>query len=430
MIPIKQARGLSRARAALVLASKYGLPIFAGGDPAAAVMGVDEIVAALQAIIDGAVGRNLTEDEANRYQDLEGQLTAARRSGEIRARQVAYTTPVGAPGVVTAADPDRDEQHQRAFESYIRTGDVSGLAEYRAQAEATGSAGGFLVPTSMRQKIVERIVSFGGFAEQAETLNTTGGEPIEWPTVDDTANMGEIVAEGGTFASGADIVFGTAVLGAYKYMAGGAGNVPLKVSWELLQDSAFDIEGLLARLLGDRIGRIQSVHWVNGDGSGEPQGLLAGKAAFDAIASNVAGPTYAELLGTVHSVDRAYRRNAKWLMNDTTLALIQGQLDANDRPLWLPSSGGLADAPGEGTLLGYPVVIDEAMPDVGDATEPIAFGDFRAAYVIRRVKDVTLVRLNELYAANGQVGFMAWARADGAVQDVNAYSILGAQDTA
>lgn len=420
---------LSRAAAALTLAERYGLPVFAGGDPAAPLT-IDELVASLQAIIDGAKGRSLTDEEAARYEDLEGRLTAARRDHEIRSRQLAYTTPVGAPTVQTAANPDRDEQHQRAFEAYIRTGDVSGLAEYRAQAEATGAAGGFLVPTTMRNRLVERIVGYGGFAEQAETLNTTGGEPMEWPTVDDTANMGEIVAEGGTFASGADIVFGTATLGAYKYMAGGAGNAPLKVSWELLQDSAFDIEGLLARLLGDRIGRLQAIHWVTGDGTGEPLGLLAGKAAFDSIASNAAGPTYAELLATVHSIDRAYRRNAKWLMNDTTLALIQGQLDANDRPLWLPSSGGLADSPGEGTLLGYPVVIDDAMPDVGDATEPIAFGDFRAAYVIRRVKDVTIVRLNELYAANGQVGFMAWARASGSVQDVNAYSILGAQDTA
>lgn len=393
-------------------------------------MTIEEIVAALEAIVEGAKGRNLTDEEAARYEQLEGQLTATRRDAEIRSRQRAYTTPVGAPAVTTGANPDRDEQHQRAFEAYIRTGDLSGIAEYRAQAEATGAAGGYLVPTTMRNKIVERIVSFGGLAEQAETLNTSGGEPIEWPTIDDTANMGEIVAEGGTFSSGADIVFGTATLGAYKYMAGGAGNLPLKVSWELLQDSAFDVESLLARLLGDRIGRIQSVHWNAGDGTGEPLGLFAAKAPFARIASNAAGPTYAELLTTVHAIDRAYRRNARWVMNDSTLALIQGQLDANDRPLWLPSSGGLADAPGEGTLLGYPVTIDDGAPDIGDATAPIAFGDIRAAYVIRRVKDVTLVRLNELYAANGQVGFMAWARADGDVQDTNAYVLLGAEDTA
>lgn len=392
-------------------------------------MTVEEILAQLQAIIDGAQGRDLTDEETARYAELEGALQAAQRSAELRARHQAYLTPTSSP-VVTAANPTREDQHARAFDVYMRTGDATGLIEFRAQAEATGPAGGYLVPTTMRDRIVERIVSYGGLAEQAETLNTSGGEPIEWPTLDDTANMGEIVAEGGTFTSGADVVFGTATLGAYKYMAGGAGNTALKVSWELLQDSAFDVEGLLARLLGDRIGRIQSVHWNTGDGTGEPLGLFAAKVPFDRIASNAAGPSYAELLSAVHAIDRAYRRNARWVMNDATLAVLQGQLDGNDRPLWLPSSGGLADSPGEGTLLGYPVTIDEAAPDIGDATSPIAFGDMRAAYVIRRVQDVTLVRLNEKYAETGQVGFMAWARADGTVQDTNAYVILGAEDTA
>src|SRR3546814_15198662 len=92
---------------------------------------------------------------------------------------------------------------------------------------------------------------------------------MEWPTVDDTGNVGEIVAEGGTFASGADIVFGTASLGAYKYMAGGGSNAPLRVSFELAQDAAFDVEGLVSRKLGERIGRLQSTHLGTGPGRSE-----------------------------------------------------------------------------------------------------------------------------------------------------------------
>ena len=75
---------------------------------------------------------------------------------------------------------------------------------------------------------------------------------------------------------------------------------------------------------------------------------------------------------------------------------------------------------GQPRLLGYPVVIDQAMPSKAAAAKFLAFGDLNRAYVVRRVKDITLVVLNELYAANGQTGFMAWARADGAVQDPNA----------
>lgn len=396
-------------------------------------MSIEELVLALQGIIDAAKNpdgteRDLTDEEAARYSEIEGQLAVARRSVEIRSRQRAYTTPTGAP-VVTAANPDRAEAHARAFDTFLRTGTVSAeLAEFRAQGEGLGSAGGYLVPTTFRQRLVERLLAYGGFAAEAETLNTSAGEPIEWPTLDDTANVGEIVAEGGTFAAGADLVFGTATLGAYKYMSGGAGNLPLKVSWELLQDSAFSVEDLLVRVFGNRIGRLQAVHWLTGSGVGEPQGLLTPKTAFDEITSNAAGPSVAELVGTVHALDPAYRQGAKWLMNDTTLGLLRGQLDGNDRPLWQAPTEGLSPTMPGGTLLGYPVVIDQAMPDIGDQTKFLAFGNYRDAYVIRRVQDVTLVRLNELYAANGQVGFLAWARGDGAVQDPNAYVVLAGQN--
>jgi HK97 family phage major capsid protein len=225
-------------------------------------------------------------------------------------------------------------------------------------------------------------------------------------------------------------VFGQETLGAYKYMAGGGGNLPLKVSFELLQDSAFDMEGLLTRLLGARIGRLQAIHWIRGDGTGEPAGILTPKTAYGAIASNAAGPTYANLLATIPALDPGYRGNAKWLMNDATLAILRGMVDGDARPLWAPAGEGLAGALPGGTLLGYPVIIDQAVPSIGDNTKFLAFGDFRAAYVIRRVQDVTLVALRERYAEFGQVGFFAWARADGAVQDHNAYVVLGAENTA
>jgi HK97 family phage major capsid protein len=397
-------------------------------------MTVDEILEALRGIIDNAEGRDLTDEEAARYEELEGKLTAARRSAELRARTAAYLTPVApanrAGAAAVAPDDGAAAEHRAAFDGWVRQGQASAaLAQYRAQAEATGAAGGFLVPDTFRARIVERMVQFGGFAEAAETLTTTGGEPISWPTLDDTANVGEIVQEGDTFTAGADVVFGTAVLGAWKYMAGGAGNLPLKVSWELLQDSAFNVEDLLTRIFGQRIGRIQAVHWLTGTGVNQPEGLFTPATAFDAIASNAVGPTYGELLGAIHALDPAYRQNAKWLMNDATLAVLRGMVDGNDRPLWLPPDAGMSGALPGGTLLGYPVIIDQAVPAIGDTTKFLAFGDFRAAYVIRRVKDVALVRLDERYAEFGQVGFMAWARADGAVQDPNAYVVLAGENT-
>ena len=114
-------------------------------------------------------------------------------------------------------------------------------------------------------------------------------------------------------------------------MAGGAGNLPLKVSWELLQDAAFDVASFVARKLGERIARIQAVHWATGTGSGQPQGLVTPITTSGAIASHAVGPTYAELLATVNFIAPASWANAKWVMNAGTLAKIQAQVDVNGR---------------------------------------------------------------------------------------------------
>jgi hypothetical protein len=99
--------------------------------------------------------------------------------------------------------------------------------------------------------------------------------PVEWPTLDDTGNVGEIVQEGNTFSAGADLVFGSNSLSAYSY-APAAQATPLKVSRELIQDSAFDLTGLITRLFATRIARIQATHWISGTGVAQPLGLFTG----------------------------------------------------------------------------------------------------------------------------------------------------------
>lgn len=383
-------------------------------------MTVEQILEALQAILDGAkaddgTDRPLTDGEAARYEELEGQLAMVRRTQEIRSRQTAYTTPVRTD--IQVATQEEEDPQERAFEQYLRTGQVnSDLAEFRAQSEGTNSAGGYLVPAGFRTKLVERMKEFGGIGTHAETITTSEGNLLPYPVVDDTANVGEIVAEGGTFAAGADFVFSTRSLTAWKYMAGGAGNVPLKVSFELMQDAAFDVRSFVARKLGERIARIQAIHWATGTGTGQPQGIVTPFTTSGTIGTI----TYADLLATVLALDPAYRAGASWLMNDATYGTIMGLVDTTGRPLVNTQDSSISGKVGEPRLLGYPVVIDQAMPSKATGAKYLAFGDISQAYVIRRVKDVTLIVLNELFAATGQIGFMAWARADGAVQDLNA----------
>lgn len=397
-------------------------------------MTVEEILAALQAIIDGAKGedgapRSLTEDEVERYEKLEADLAVAQKSAEVIKRQAAYkSVNVVIPGSKTQTD-DGDDAVTRAFDAYLRTGDKTIEGIQRAQGEASGPAGGYLVPEGFRQKMVEKRKAFGGVAENCETISTDSGNPLPWPLNDDVSNTGAIVAEGATVTTGgADLVFSTRALGAYKYGSGGASNLPLKVSWELAQDSAFDLAGFVARKLGERIARAQAADWVVGTGAGEPQGLLStqgGIGGATAIAANTT-ITYDELITIMHDLDPAYREGAVWVFNDGILEILRKLKDLDGRPILWNSQGNLGDAATGLTLLGHRVIVDQACPAPLASNSFGFFGNLQEAYVIRRVKATTMVTLNELYAVNGQIGYLAWERADGMVQDPNAGVLLTA----
>lgn len=390
---------------------------------------IDEIVEALRAIVDGAdaEGREITEEEAERYEQLEVELATARRTSEIRSRQTAYETPNRADIGAHVATAATDDTLERAFESYLRTGQQNAdIVELRAQGEGTSAGGGYMVPPGFRQKIVERMVSFGGLAAAVESFNTTTGGPIEYPTLDDTANQGDITAESAAVASGADLVFGNVNLGAYKYTSAGAGsNLPLRVSVELLQDAAFDVQGLVSRNLGTRIARKQAVHWVTGTGVGQPKGLVASSLTADRDLDTADTPDYEDLVETQDLLDEAYEQNAAWVMRKNTWSQLRLIVDLNGRPIIQDSTAGIAQKP-QRMLLGSPVILDEAMPALSSAGDGycIAYGDFREAYVIRRVSNLVVVVNPYSRAANGEVEYTAWERADGNIQNRNAYVIL------
>lgn len=388
-------------------------------------MTVDELLEAMRALIEAAGDEPMAEEDMERYEDLNRQLELAQKDVEIRARQKAYETPQVMRRVATA---EKDDTINRAFEHYLRTGQINqDMTELRAQSEGVGSEGGFLVPTEFRQKLVERLLAYGGLAEHAETINTSSGGPLEFPTLDDTASEGEIIAENAQFTGGEDLVFGSKVLGAYKYTSSGAGSAPLRVSVELLQDAAFDVAALVARKMGERIARAQSAHWVNGSGVGEPEGIMGSNITADETVDVADVIDYDDLLDLETLLDPAYEANAKWVMSKATWAVVRAIVDVDGRPLIQANAQSGIGGGVEKTLLGYPVVIDQEALDFGAATGPssnIALGDWREAYVIRRVSNMTIV-VNPYTRANfGQVEYVAWERADGLVQNRNAYVVL------
>lgn len=391
-------------------------------------MTIEELLAALQAIIDQANGRSLTDDEVTRYEELEVQLASAQKDQQIRARQIAYQTPTTAPLVVTGTAAKADDGLERAFEAYIRTGVAnSDITELRAQSTGSDPAGGYMVPPGFRDKLVEVQKSFGGLAPEVEGFSTDNGSTMEYPTVDDTANSGQITAEGAAVSGGSDLVFGTVNIGAFKYTSSGASNAPLKVSVELLQDAAFDVQGLISRKLGERIARKQAVDWVTGTGTTLPFGIARAGLTADATLNAGNAITYAQLLAIETALDPAYEQNAKWVMNKTTWQNIRAVVGTDGRPLVQEAaSAGIGTAPNR-SLLGYPVIIDQAFPSNTTLSAKYAvLGDLREAYVIRRVSNIVVMVNPYSSASSGQVEFTAWERADGVVQNRKAYSLAAA----
>lgn len=398
-------------------------------------MTVEEIVAAMQAIIDEATSDDgteapLTDEQASRYEALEKELRTAEKSAELRARQRAYKTPVPGPRHTTA--PDQSPE-LRALTRYLRSGND---AEVRALSKGTDSAGGYMVPDEWRDKLVECIKSFGGFAANAEEVNSNDGRKWLWPTLSDettgTPNEAVITAEAAAFTGGADPVFGENSLDVFKYTTSGAGDLPIRVSVELLQDSGTDVDALLRRLMARRIARKQARDFVVGVGTTAPKGILNGTADAELTTTNVFDGTnngYPLLLSIITLLDQEYLSNAKWLMNKGVYAQLLGLVDDNHRPLLMPSTAGIGDSVGSSmSLLGFPVIIDSAAPAPANDVNFMAFGDFKQAYVVRRVRELEVIADPYARKMNGQVEYVGWQRAGGTVQDRCAYVIVKGKD--
>lgn len=274
--------------------------------------------------------------------------------------------------------------------------------------------GGYNVPIELMNEIDIALLAFGGMMEVSRIVTTAGGGTLNWPTLDDTSAKAVIVAEAGS-TTVQDMTFGRVQFGAHTYRD------LVKLSLEFLQDEATNVVGELGALLGIRFARALNEHFTTGDGSSKPTGFVG--SAGTVTGSSNSAITADDIFDLLHGVDPAYRMmpNAAFMMNDATLKAIKKLTigASDDRPLWVPS---LRD--GEpSTLLGKPYVINQDMADIGASAKPIAFGDW-SKYIIRRVREVNIRRLDERFADDLSVGFLAFARYDGKLLNASAIKTL------
>ncbi len=303
------------------------------------------------------------------------------------------------------------DQERRALHSVVMTPDnigAGGIAEVRAQGVGDTGSGAELVPEGFIAILESAMLAFGGVRGVSTVRGTATGGDLPYPTSNDTGNEGELLAEHAT-AAAQDVGYGNVILGAYKFSS-----KVVRVSYELLQDSAIDIAADVGDKLGERIARITNRKFTLGTGTGEPKGVVVAAVEGKETASTNAF-TVAELQDLIHSVDQSYRPSGTFMMNDSYVKQVAKFTvsTTDNRPIWVPSTReGEPDR-----ILGYPYVTNNHMASALTAsTYGILFGDF-SKYLIRDVRQVFLVRLNELYATQGQVGFVAFSRHDGDLLD-------------
>lgn len=287
--------------------------------------------------------------------------------------------------------------------------------ETRAQSVGTPSAGGYTVSTGLIPQIERRMVAFNGPRQVASILRTSSGNPLTMPTMDDTSNSGADIAENAGVSEQA-FALGQITLSSYKHTSGA-----LLVSQELLEDNESNLEALIPDLLGERLGRRQAAKFTTGTGSSQAQGIVTGASAGVTAASATAIAAD-EIKNLLHSVDPAYRDapSAGFMFHDNVLLAIKKLKDGNNRYLWQDSIAlGTPDR-----LEGKPVTVNQNMASsIAASAVTILFGDF-SKFWIRDVRSMRLYRLDELYRANDQTGFMAFIRSDSKVIQPNAIKKL------
>ncbi len=306
---------------------------------------------------------------------------------------------------------------------YLRHGNnvtaEQAVAIRNAMSTTTPAEGGYTVPAEIAAMVIEKLKAFGGMREVATILATASGGALNFPTSDGTGEVGEIVGENAAAAAG-DVAFGTIALPVFKYSSK---KIALPV--ELIQDSAIDVIGFVIDRLATRIARIQNTHFTVGGGTTVPDGVIPKSATGK---TGTTGQTltviYDDLVDLKHSVNRAYRRNASYMMNDLSVAIVSKLKDTTGRPIWTPGDAESIANGKPDTLCGYPVVINDDVAVMAANAKSIAFGDF-SKYTIRDVAGSTSIRRfdDSAFALNGQVGFCGWTRAGGNLLDTAAVRV-------
>ena len=360
---------------------------------------------------------------------LEEKLARIDRTIDAQARRLDEIALKGARPAIghdRAARGAGSLEHKTAFEAYVRNGESANLRALEQKAMTIGSNpdGGYLVPPEVETQIGRRLTSISPIRSIAG-VRTISGNVYKKPFMTAGPAVG--------WVGETDVRTQTAspTLDELSFPAMELYAMPAATA-TLLEDAAVNIDEWLAQEVEQVFAAQEGTAFVTGDGTNKPKGFLAYTTVANAswtwgnigyIASGAAGAFPASnpsdvLVDLIYAVKAGYRQNGAFVMNRKTQSVIRKFKDTQGGYLWQPP----AVAGGKATLMTFPVVEAEDMPDVAADSLSIAFGDFNRGYLVVDRAGVSVLR--DPYSSKPYVLFYTTKRVGGGVQDFDAIKVM------
>lgn len=364
---------------------------------------------------------DLTKEEAETYDLMDKKLTSLRakinRAEKLKKADTFLREPLGAQTKPILPQPNNkiEVKTRRASDEYRQAAMTAIRSKFRVisndLATSPDSSGGYLIPAEWDSRLIDTLEEENIMRQLGTSITTSGEHKINIVATKPAASW---TAEGQamTFGNG---TFKQETLDAHKVSIG------ILVTEELLNDNAFDLESYIVDQFGKGIANAEEEAFIVGDGNGKPTGFLTtiGGDSSAYITTSGTAPTADDVINLVYSLPRPYRKNAAFLMNDSTLGLLRKFKDSSQRYLWEESYQS-----GEPSrLLGYPVYSSPYMPAAESGKLALAFGDF-SYYNIADRGERSFQELRELYITSGLVGFIMKERCDGILLSTEAVKAL------
>ena len=382
----------------------------------------NKAVADARAFLDSKRGKDtdvLSAEDETTYAKMEADILALGREIERENRLTALDTEMSKPtSAAIVGSPEMQfmsgktgtatDEYKSAMITAIRSNfrKVSNALEV-----GNDQNGGYLVPEEYDKRLIDTLSEECIMRKLGTKIKTSGEHRINLAGTKPAALW---IAEGGALQFG-DAKFDQITLDAHKL------HVAVKVTEELLYDNAFNLEGYILDQFGRALANAEEDAFLNGDGNGKPKGLLVGATGGQTAvtAASATAITSDEVLNLVYALKRPYRKNAAFIANDQTLALLRKLKDSTGQYLWQPSyQAGEPDR-----LLGYNIHTSAYVPTVAAGKPVLAFGDY-SYYNIGDRGSRSFAELKELYAGNGMVAFLAKERVDGVLLLQEAVQLL------